>query len=145
MANRRTDIVIKPMTTEVEWKWVSAYNKFTLTEDTKGIIAYRDDIPVAAVTYHNWEKNSVECHHVLVKPMILRHNWLEITAEAAFGEDRQVIYGIVPTSSKSFSYLAKLGFKETGRIPNGRAPGVDFSIQTLQREDCKYLKENSDG
>jgi hypothetical protein len=130
------------MTLPIEWEWVRCFNKFARTDDSRGIIAYWDNTPCAAVTMHNWENGSVELHQVVTRPMVMRHNFLEIVAAAVFGEDRHTAYGIIPENSKALPYNRKLGFKETGRIPNGRSSGVDYIIQCLAREDCKYLKEN---
>ena len=140
----RSKVRIVEMRHPIEWEWVRCYNRFAMTDDAKGIMAYWDNTPCAAVTMHNWTKYSVEVHQIITRPMVLRHNFLEIVSAAAFGEDRQVVYGILPENSKAIAYNRKMGFKDTGRIPNGCAPGVDYIIQCFAREDCRFLKENND-
>lgn len=106
----------------------------------------RKGIPVAGCALQNWMPHSVEIHHVLVKPMVLRHGWLELLEEAALGEDRLVTYSLISAGNpKSLTFHQHIGFKETGRVPNGDGPGVDLVVLSCQRQDFKDWKESRHG
>ena len=129
-----------------DWGWYQAFVHAPRTEDAKGIIGFIGGQPAAAVVYQNWMPASVEVHLLLAKPMIIRHGWLEVMAEAAFGDERQTAYVIIPESnSDSLRFAKRGGFKVLARIPHGCRLNEDCVILTMLRSECRYLKENSHG
>lgn len=116
-------------------------------QDARGIIAVDPrGAPIAGCVLQRWLPTSVEMHHVLVKPMALRHGWMETVAEACLGESRQTVYSLVSEGlSRAIKFDKHIGFKEVGRIPNGDTPGVDLVVLAIQRHEFKFWKENSDG
>jgi len=90
----------------------------------------------------NWSDASCQIHHVLKKPMIIRSGWLKIALSAAFGERRLSVYSFIPEcNEKSMKFHQHAGFKETGRVVDGFAPGEDYVLVTMRREACKYLEK----
>lgn len=116
-------------------------------QDARGIIAIDSrGAPIAGCVLQRWLPTSVEIHHVLVKPVALRHGWLETLAEASLGNDRLTVYSLVSEGrERAIKFDKHIGFKEVGRIPDGDTPGVDLLVLAVQRHEFKYWKENSDG
>ena len=134
------------MVTEADWKWFGMHVPIPFAQDAKGIIAFHNGSPIAGCVLQNWLPSSVEIHHVMLKPIILRHGWLEILAQASLGSERMSVYSLVSEGRpKAIRFNKHIGFKETGRIPNGDSPGVDLVLLTIQRDEFKFWKENSDG
>ena len=114
-----------------------------LSQDARGMIGFLNGKPAAAAVMDHWLPGSVEIHQVIENPFILRHEWFEAVAEAAYGERRQSIYGVVSEGcSKAIKLNLHLGFRETGRIPNGAKDGIDLVVLTLARGECRFLKES---
>lgn len=134
------------MQTDADWRWFKAWLDIPLLQDARGIIATIKGVPVAGCVLQRWMPSSVEIHHVLVKPVALRHGWLETLADASLGTDRQTVYSLVSEGFvRAIKFDKHIGFKEVGRIPNGDTPGVDLVVLAVQRHEFKYWKENSDG
>ena len=114
-----------------------------MTNDTRGMVALWDGKPAAACAISHFHGYSVEVHQIMVRPMVIRHGWLEVMANAMFGNHVEVLYGHVPEcNDKSLKFSKHLGMRETGRVPDGHRPGVDYVVLSLPRKECKYLKEN---
>lgn len=135
------------MQSTADWNWFKAWLDIPLMQDARGIIAIDSrGAPVAGCVLQRWLPQSVEVHHVLVKPVALRHGWLETLAEASFGNDRLTVYSLVSEGrERAIKFDKHIGFKEMGRIPNGDTSGVDLLVLAVQRHEFKYWKENSDG
>ena len=146
MASRRTDIKFKSFDTEQEWKWFHLYVPTPWAYDARGLIAYRDGTPIAGCVMQNFCAGSVEVHQAILKPTVLRHGWLELVADVALANNRGSMYSLVSEDNEKALKLNKhIGFRETGRIPDGDHPGVDLVLLVLPRDECRYLKENRDG
>lgn len=90
----------------------------------------------------NWLKGSVQIHLVVVRPIVARHGFPEAVFNAAFGEDRPMVLGWVPSvKTKALKLNKHLGFNEIHRLDEGFSPGVDYVLMQLLRKDCKYLGE----
>jgi len=134
------------MQTEADWKWWMMQSRVPLTTDVKGLICFKDGAPVAGAIYQNWLPTSVEMHHALLKPIVLRHGWLDVMAQAGFGDHRKTIYSLVSEGlPKGMKFYPHIGAKEVGRIPNGDREGVDLVVFVLERHEFKYWKENNSG
>ena len=146
MASGRTRVAISAMQTEADWKWWSTQSRVPLATDARGLIAFQAGAPAAGVVFQNWLPASVEIHHSLRKPTVLRHGWLDVIAQAGFGEHRKTLYSLVSADlKKALKFDKHIGFKEVGRIPNGDSEGVDLVVLVLERHEFKYWKENNSG
>lgn len=109
-------------------------------------MALKDGVPYAGCVLQNWMPASVEIHHAMPRPIVLRHGWLEVLANASLGEERLCVYSLVSAGRhKSLKFHKHIGFRETGRVPNGDGPGVDLVVLSIERHEFKYWKENSNG
>lgn len=125
------------MYTDADWRWFQAHVMIPYTQDAKGIIAFMNGAPAAGCVLQNWLQGSVEMHHVLLRPTILRHGWLE-TLYAASGGTRSA-YGLVSADRpKSLKFHAHVGFTEVGRIKDGDRPGIDMIILCVKPQEFKF-------
>lgn len=89
--------------------------------------------------FQRWYRASAEVHWVIRRPIVLKHGWLEAIGAAGFGDKGRVLYGIIAESSTASLSLAKrVGFSETGRVPDGDGPGSDLIIVSATKQDYKY-------
>lgn len=129
-----------------DWDWFNRHLPVLAVEDSRGIVAKRFGQPVAGCVYDNWTANSVQCHLLIQDPLIIRHGWLETIFTAAFGDQRQYIYGLVPgDNAQALRLNVRMGFTVKCELEEGFAPGVDYVIMQMRREDCPYLEENTHG
>jgi hypothetical protein len=128
-----------------DWDWVLNINAINRCEDTRGIVAVDIDAdkPVAACVMDNWTSNSVQAHFMIETPIVLRHGFLEECMDFVFNfADRKKMYGIIPASNEKIVKLTKhMGFTEKTRLEEAYAPGVDYVVMELKKENCKYLPE----
>jgi len=109
-------------------------------------MALKDGVPYAGCVLQNWMPASVEMHHAMPRPIVLRHGWMEVLANAGFGEERLCVYSLVSAGRhKSLKFHKHIGFRETGRVPNGDGPGVDLVVLSIERHEFKYWKESRHG
>jgi hypothetical protein len=130
---------------KAEWDWFKTHNKIVMTEDTRGMVAIMDGKPAAACAISHFQGYSVEGHQVILRPIVIRYGWFEVMCDAMYGSCVEVLYGMVPANNvKSLKLHKHMGMQETGRIPNASAPGIDYIVMSLQRQDCRYLEENDE-
>ena len=128
-----------------EWAWFREHNPITLTNETRGVVALMDGKPAAACAISHYHGYSVQVHQIMLRPIVVRHGWLEVAAAAMFGNHVLVAYGMMPSVNVKAITLSKhLGFVEVGRIPDANGPGDDYHVFVLPRKDCRYLEENRD-
>ena len=130
-----------PFTFEDHGQWVKELINPVYCEDTKGIVALRDDKPVAAVITDSWTHTACNVHIGCTDPLVFKHGLLQEAALWIFGVcQREHIVGIVPAdNAKALKINKHIGFTEFARIPDGYNYGVDIVLMRLNREDCKYL------
>lgn len=89
------------------------------------------------VAYDDFTKGSCVVHQAVDAPVAWRRL---IPAVFIFAFDVvgvSVAVGTVPANNKRAMRLTKrLGFRETYRVRDGWAPGVDMVLHELRREDC---------
>ena len=80
---------------------------------------------------------------MLTDPMLLKHGFLEECHDFIFNHSgREVVYGMVPASNeKALKLNAHMGFTEKVRLDGAFAPGVDYIVMELRKENAKYLPE----
>ena len=125
-------------------KWANQHIECSLAEDARGIIALRDDIPVAAYILQNWTETSVQAHQAILDPLVLKHGFFEEVLKYIFDEaGRELIIGLTPAdNAKAVKLNRHYGFKEHSRIPNAVRLGVDMIIFTMHRDECSYYEGN---
>ena len=131
----------KPLSDESEWKWISDRANCSYCDDSKGIIAYLDSDIVGAVALDSWSYNSV-CIHIAVEDIkIFRHKFAEEVFSYIFQTcDKGVVIGITPADNEAaLRFNAHIGLTELYRIQDGFKVGVDYVVQQLRKENCRYI------
>ena len=140
MVDRGSGVTFKQISCQEEWDWFHAFVPVHLMSDAKGIIAYIGGVPAAACVLQRWMKGSVEIHWIITKPMILRHGWLKLVAEAAYGDTDRTVFGFISEgNAKSMALAKRVGCREVGRIPGGDIPGTAFVIMAVRQDEFKCL------
>jgi hypothetical protein len=125
--------------------WASLHNVLpvNLCADTKGIIAVDTDTnaPVAVCIMDNWTHTAVQVHFAVMRPMVLRHGFLEEIAYYVYDFcGRDLMIGLVPASNEKALKLDKhIGFEEVYRVKDGYDVDVDYVILELRKENCRWL------
>ena len=93
------------------------------------------------VLYTNWSSSSVQMHVALDSKAAARR-LLKAAFSYPFEEcGRQVVVALVAENNKRALTLDRhLGFKEMGRIKDGWAPGVDFILLGMRKDECRWLR-----
>jgi hypothetical protein len=129
-----------------EWEWFRSRNNITMTQDTRGFVALMNGQPAAACAINHYHGYSVEIHQVILRPIVIRHGWLEEVSREMFGDNVLSIYSFVFSSlPKVIKFNEHLGMKVQGRIPDANGPGDDYIVMSGIRKDCRFLEENKDG
>ena len=83
---------------------------------------------------------AVQTHSLVLDRRPLFYGWVDFLQHYAFNVlGVSVVYGLVPADNKrAIAINRKMGALETGRIPNGDAPGVDLIVMSLQAEDRRH-------
>jgi len=139
-------MIFKALNTEEEWLWVAKRANCNYCEDTKGIVAWKDGSIQAAIVLDSWSFNAVTIHIAVENPLVFKHGFAEVCFVYIFNTcDKGVLIGITPADNKTaLRFNRKIGLTEIYRVKDGYKVGVDYVVQELRKEDCKYLRE-SDG
>jgi len=135
-------MIIKAMDQVEEWLWIKNLAECVWCEDTKGLVAWKNGKIVGAVALDSWSYNAVNIHIALEDSHIMRHGF----PEAVFGYifdtcDKGVVIGVTAASNeRALRFNKRVGLEELYRVKDGYNIGVDYVIQELRKEDCKYLR-----
>ena len=130
-----------PFSFEKHGLWVKNLIQPIFSEDTKGVVAEKDGVPVGAIILDQWTATSVQCHVGVENIMCLRKLQYEV-ADYVFNVcDRKMLIGLTPSNNtKAIRINKTFGFKEHTRIKDAFAKGVDYIIYIMLKEDCRFLK-----
>lgn len=109
-------------------------------EDTRGIVAIKDGVPVAICVLDSWTTTLCEIHIWIANPMVLRRGFQQEVFGYVFGEaDRLKIIGKTPSNNeKALKFIKHMGFQEIFRVKDGYDVGVDIVVSEINRDDCEY-------
>ena len=95
---------------------------------------------VAMVGADAWTENACALHVAAEYPAAIRH-LLKPTFEMVFNglKKRMVVATILSDNQKSLALAKHLGFRETHRIKNWWADGVDAVLLEMHRKDCRWV------
>mgnify|MGYP005662725173 CR=1 FL=1 len=132
---------IVPLTKKSEWEWVSEKAGCSKCDDTKGVVAYRGRKIAAVVALDSWSYNSVTIHIAVDDILAFKHGFPEEVFNYVFKEaNKGVVIGITPADNvKALKFNAHIGLEELYRIRDGYAIGVDYVVQQLRKENCRYI------
>jgi hypothetical protein len=124
-----------------DWEWIKARAAPILCEDTDGVVALRGSDLIAAAVFDSWSETSCLAHIVIEDPFVLRHGFLETGFRFVFEFKKRILMtGLTPADNPEALRLnKKMGFREVYRIPEGCKKGVDYVLQELRRDECRWL------
>lgn len=125
---------------DVHWPWIRQSAVAALCEDTKGIVAIRGNIPVAAVVFDNWSYNACMAHILIENPIVTRRlirasfNYAFITCNRGV-----MLASVASDNTASLRFCKGIGFRAVHRIKDGYKIGVDFVLHEMRRDECRWL------
>lgn len=132
-------MIVRP-TRKMDWL-ADRIGNFHFSPGARAIEAVDGDQTVGMVGYDGWTQNSVQIHIALERP----HVWFKLARHAfayPFSERKLglLIAMVSASNTRSLRLTKGVGFKETYRIRDGIARGVDFVIHEMRPEDCRWLE-----
>ncbi len=128
------------------FEWLQQRTGCLLTPDFRAIAAVDSKGRIAGmVGYSCWTENSVQCHMAAATPLAWRA-LLPAAFEYPFIRGgRGVLLGLISAdNTRSVRMTRRLGFRETHRIRDGHARGVDVIVFELRREECRWLQAHQE-
>jgi len=135
-------IYFAPLEPAVHWDWVRERARPLLCEDTCGIIALGDTGEImAAAVFDNFTNSSCMTHLAIDNPIVIRSGFLTEVANYLFHtRGRIVIFGTTPSDNKrALKFNKHMGWTEIYRVKDAYDVGVDYVVQEIRKEDCKWL------
>lgn len=99
----------------------------------------------AMVIYDAWTPNAVQVHIYSPGPKSLfRKDFINEIFKYPFEQcGKDLIYSVTPGNAEgSLAISRALGFRETYRMRNGWAVGIDMVVKEMRREECRYLRKH---
>lgn len=124
------------------WEWIKLRANPVLCEDTDGVLAYRKGELVAAAVFDTFSENSCQGHVVIEDPFVIRHDFLHWAFRFAFvHKQKDLIVGLTPADNAAALRLNQhLGFRQVYRVPEGYRKGIDYVLQEMRRDECRWLE-----
>ena len=128
-----------------ELLWLKERAECTITDDMNGISCYRDEKLIGVVGLESWSYNSVTIHLVIEDVLSLRHGYPEEVFNYIFNEcDKGVVIGVTPDNNpKALKFNKSMGLVELYRIKDAYDVGIDYVVQELRKENCKFLRKRN--
>lgn len=132
-------VKLVPLTAE-HWEWIRQRAHPVLCKDTTGIAALRGSKIVGALAFDSWSAGSCLGHAAIEDPRVTRR-LLRALADYVFGQaGRKVMLGLTPADNERALRLNRgIGLREVYRIRDGYKPGVDYVLQEMRAEDCRWF------
>jgi RimJ/RimL family protein N-acetyltransferase len=98
---------------------------------------------VGMVGFDGWTDNSCQAHMAVDYPAVWRSLLQPAFAYPFVENNRKLLVGtIAANNARSLALAKRMGFKETYRIRDAWADGVDLVLVEMRREECRFLGEN---
>jgi len=103
-----------------------------------------DGIVEAAVGYDHWTPNSVQMHIWIPHPESVSRKFFQEGFRYPFLTcGRGLVIGITPSNNApALHFNRRVGFTEVYRMRDGWEPGVDFVVQEMRKENCRWLRSS---
>lgn len=128
--------------------WIAENLDPIFCDDTRGILALDKDkgTILAAGLMDQWTKTSCQMHVVIRNPFVIRHGFIHEVFTYVFSYcGRKKAFALIPGNNKeSVNFAKRIGFSEIGRLPEAYDEGVDYVVCQLDRENCKYIYDESE-
>lgn len=133
-------VIIAPMERH-HWKWIKDRASPVLCQDTTGLIALRGDKIVGAVAFDSWSYNSCLVH-IAIEDVSVTRRLIRAACHFFFVySGRGVLTGLTPADNKRALRLNEgVGMREVYRIKDGYKEGIDYVLQEMRREHCRWIK-----
>jgi hypothetical protein len=131
--------------TKEDCRWLFARISWVPTLGFKAIVAHDSSGAIRGmVGYDCWTPNSVQMHVALASGAAAR-SLLGPAFQYPFEQLAVgVVLGVVPANNApSLNFARKVGMRETHRIADGWAPGVDLLHFEMRREECRFLSSKA--
>ena len=133
-------VTIVPLA-KAHWQWVKDRASPVLCEDTTGFVALRGDRIVGAMVFDSWSYSACLCHVAIEDPRVVRRLLRKAANFLFVYGNRRVIVGLTPADNEQALRLNRgIGFEEVHRIRDGYKPGVDYVVQEMRRENCRWIE-----
>ncbi len=134
-------MTFEPFTFEQHARWVKEHVQCVFCEDTRGIIAIRDDAIVGAMIADSWSVNSAQAHYAVLDPLCFKHGMHVKFLDYVFNTaGRSQLIGLTPSNNeKAIKINRHFGFTQIARLPDAFSDGVDYLVMRLLKSECKYL------
>lgn len=137
---------IQAMSKKEEFLWIQEAAECAYCDDVNGIVMYRDGDLVAGILLESWSHNSVTIHIRVDDPLVFKHRFAEECFNYIFVTcERGVLIGITPSNNEqALKFNRHIGLKEIYRIRDGYDVGIDYVVQELRKEDCRYIEHGQE-
>jgi hypothetical protein len=137
---------ILPLQHKDEFKWIQEAAECAYCDDMNGIVMYRDNNLVAGILLESWSHNSVTIHIRVDDPLVFKHGFAEECFRYIFVDtNRGVLIGVTPANNaKALRFNRHIGLQEIYRIKDGYDVGVDYVVQELRKENCRYIEHGQE-
>jgi len=135
-------ITLRALHIPTDWRWVKAHVDCVLCEDSKGIVAERDGETVGVVILDSWAPNSCQVHLGATTPLVWKHGLHKEVFRYVFEVcGREMILGLTPANNRTALRFNKhMGFRQTYVIKDGFAPGIDYIVHEMRRDECRWIE-----
>lgn len=137
---------IQAMSRKEEFLWIQEAAECAYCDDVNGIVMYRDGDLVAGILLESWSHNSVTIHIRVDDPLVFKHRFAEECFNYIFVTcERGVLIGITPSNNEqALKFNRHIGLTEIYRIRDGYDVGIDYVVQELRKEDCRYIEHGQE-
>ena len=121
--------------------WLKQRAECNITDDMNGLSCYRDNTLVGVVGLESWSYNSVTIHLAIEDPLALKHGFQEEVFNYIFNTcDKGLVIGITPANNdRALKFNKNIGLVELYRIKDAYDVGIDYVVQQLRKENCRYI------
>lgn len=134
-------MIFKPLTDPYEWQWAKERIRLICSEDSQGIVAWRDGEIQAVCVADVFTPDACNVHFAIANPFVIRHGFFNEIARHLYEVcGRERLFGYVPANNEKALRLDKhIGFKEVARIPDGLMDGIDLVVLRMDKDECRWL------
>ena len=137
-------MTVEPTMQPEDLAWLASRAGLTVGPQLRGVKAVQDGRIVAMLGFDGWTPAACSVHVAVEHPAALRHV-LRLGFSIPFVEmgKHVVIAAVLSTNKRSLNLVRHLGFRESGRIRNGWAVGVNLHLFEMQRSDCRWIPQEA--
>ena len=127
------------------WKWIAQRAQVAHSSRSRGIVAVNEEGDVdAGVAFDNWTHTSCAVHIAIENPFVIRAGFFDEVARYLFDVcERKILLGLTPgDNEQALRFNRRAGWVEVCRVPEGFNHGVDYVVQTMTPEQCRWYRRD---